>query len=192
MKKVMILITLLITLIITGCTQAKDLQIEYEKLSEEQSQLLTLTGNRVFKYNIKNLPNDKNYEFKLVYEVYKNNEKLKEEKIVGLLYEPTNEELKDIILAINIQDDKIRCISGEYGGVYSSLDIEEGIKNLSQQYFTETTKINLGDEIYLFHGIEGINGFKFSGLGLLSDEDKSSYINDSELNVFIKLVCEEK
>ncbi|MBC6696478.1 hypothetical protein H9L25_06830 [Terrisporobacter mayombei] len=192
MKKLMILITLLTTFIITGCTQIKDFQIEYEELSEEQYELLTLTGNRILKYNLKNLPNDKNYELKLVYEVYKNNKKIKEEDIIGMAYGPTNEDINNIILEINIQDNKIRCISGQNGEAYSSIDIEENIENLSYQYFSKTTKINLGDEIYLFHGMEeGKNGFKISDLGLLSEEDKDSYVKDNELNVFLKLICEK-
>lgn len=191
MKKLMILITLLVTLIITGCTQTKDFQIEYDELSEEQAKLLTLTGNRVYKYNLKNPPNDKNYELKLVYEVYKNNEKIKEKDIIGMAYGPTNEEINNIILEINIQDNKIRCISGENGEAYSSIDIDENIEELSHQYFTKTTKINLGDEIYLFHGLKGNNGLKVSDLGLLSKEDKDSYIKDNELNVFLKLICEK-
>ena len=192
MKKLMILITLLVTLIITGCTQTKDFQIEYDELSEEQAKLLTLTGNRVYKYNLKNPPNDKNYELKLVYEVYKNNEKIKEKDIIGMAYGPTNEEINNIILEINIQDNKIRCISGENGEAYSSIDIDENIEELSHQYFTKTTKINLGDEIYLFHGLKGKNGLKISDLGLLSKEDKDRYIKDNELNVFLKLICEKK
>ena len=192
MKKLMILITLLVTLIITGCTQTKDFQIEYDELSEEQAKLLTLTGNRVYKYNLKNPPNDKNYELKLVYEVYKNNEKIKEKDIIGMAYGPTNEEINNIILEINIQDNKIRCISGENGEAYSSIDIDENIEELSHQYFTKTTKINLGDEIYLFQGLKGKNGLKISDLGLLSKEDKDRYIKENELNVFLKLICEKK
>lgn len=192
MKKLMILITLLVTLIITGCTQTKDFQIEYDELSEEQAKLLTLTGNRVYKYNLKNPPNDKNYELKLVYEVYKNNEKIKEKDIIGMAYGPTNEEISNIILEINIQDNKIRCISGENGEAYSSIDIDENIEELSHQFFTKTTKINLGDEIYLFHGLKGKNGLKISDLGLLSKEDKDRYIKENELNVFLKLICEKK
>lgn len=191
MKKLMILITLLFTLIITGCTQTKDFQIEYDELSEEQAKLLTLTGNRVYKYKLKNPPNDKNYELKLVYEVYKNNEKIKEKDIIGMAYGPTNEEINNIILEINIQDNKIRCISGENGEAYSSIDIDENIEELSHQFFTKTTKINLGDEIYLFHGLKGKNGLKISDLGLLSKEDKDRYIKDNELNVFLKLICEK-
>lgn len=192
MKKLMILITLITTFIITGCTQTKDFQIEYEELSEEQYELLTLTGNRILKYNLKNLPNDQNYELKLVYEVYKNNKKIKEEDIIGMAYEPTNEKLEDIVLGINIEDDKIRCISGVNGGAYSFIDIEENIGNLSYQYFSKTTKINLGDEIYLFHGMEeGKNGFKISDLGLVSEEDKDRYIKDNDLNIFLKLICEK-
>ncbi|WP_297135821.1 hypothetical protein [Terrisporobacter sp.] len=192
MKKLMILITLLVTLIITGCTQTKDFQIEYDELSEEQAKLLTLTGNRVYKYNLKNPPNDKNYELKLVYEVYKNNKKIKEKDIIGMAYGPTNEEINNIILEINIQDNKIRCISGQNGEAYSSIDIDENIEELSHQFFTKTTKINLGDEIYLFHGLKGKNGLKISDLGLLSKEDKDRYIKENELNVFLKLICEKK
>ncbi len=192
MKKLMILITLLVTLIIIGCTQTKDFQIEYDELSEEQAKLLTLTGNRVYKYNLKNPPNDKNYELKLVYEVYKNNKKIKEKDIIGMAYGPTNEEINNIILEINIQDNKIRCISGQNGEAYSSIDIDENIEELSHQFFTKTTKINLGDEIYLFHGLKGKNGLKISDLGLLSKEDKDRYIKENELNVFLKLICEKK
>ena len=38
---------------------------------------------------------------------------------------------------------------------------------------------------------EGKNGFKISDLGLLSEEDKDSYVKDNELNVFLKLICEK-
>lgn len=123
--------------------------------------------------------------------MYKNNEKIKEKDIIGMAYGPTNEEINNIILEINIQDNKIRCISGENGEAYSSIDIDENIEELSHQFFTKTTKINLGDEIYLFHELKGKNGLKISDLGLLSKEDKDRYIKDNELNVFLKLICEK-
>lgn len=104
-----------------------------------------------------------------------------------MLYEPTKEKIEDRTLAINIQDEKIRCISG---AAIAYLDIEEDIEKFSYQSLAENLKIDFGDEIYLFHGMKSDNGFRNSDLGLLSDEDKNYYLNEHNLNVFIKLVCE--
>lgn len=188
MKKLITLAILLITLTITGCTQTKDFQIEYNSLSEEQEEIINLTGNRIFRYNLENLPNDKNYQLNLVYEVYKDGKKLKEELIVSSWYEPTKEKLEDTTIAVNMQDNKVRC---QVGGASSSLDIKEDISQLSYQYFTSGKKINLGDDIYLFHGVKGDKGILYSDLGLLSDKDLNENIKENELNVFVKLQCKE-
>lgn len=188
MKKLITLATLLITLTITGCTQTKDFQIEYKSLSKEQEEIINLTGNRIFRYNLENLPNDKNYQLNLVYEVYKDGKKVKEEQIMSSWYEPTKEKLEDTTVAINMQDNRIRC---QEGGASSSLDIKEDISQLSYQYFTSGKKINFGDDIYLFHGVKGDKGILYSDLGLLSDKDINENIKENELNVFVKLECKE-
>lgn len=188
MKKIKLLAILLIIIITTGCSQKRDFEMKYDGLSEEQNEILTLTGNKILKYKLKNIPNDKSYELNLIYEVYKDNEKIKEEKIISMLHEPTNEKIKDLNLAINIQENKIICLAG---GAYTSFDIEENIGELSQQCFFNDVKINMEDEIYLFHGVKSENGLIISDLGYLSDEDKNNYIKNNELNIFIKLECKE-
>lgn len=191
MKKLMVLIAVLIALIVIYFNQTKDFRIKYDELPQEYLELLTLTGNKVLKYDLKNLSNEKSYEVGLVYEVYKNNKKVKEEQIIGMFYGPTKEKIKDHELAINIEDKKIRCITGENGGVYGYLDIEEDISKMSYQYFAGGSNVNLGDEIYLFHGTSGENGLIGYDLGKLSKEQKIGALNDNELTVFIKLTYKE-
>lgn len=176
-----------------GCSKKEEFQISYKEPTEEESTLLTLTGNRVFKYNLQNRPENKDYELKLMYEVYEKGKKIKEERIFEMLYELSDEEapkekLEDVQLAFNIQDDKIRCL---VGGAYSYLDIQEEITNLSYQSFASETDINFGDEIYLFHASSGENGFVASQIGEQSEENKNICIKDNETNIFIKLVYEE-
>lgn len=188
----MILIFALLILIIIVFNQNKDFKIEYEKLPQEHSELLTLTGNKVLKYDLKNLSNKKSYEIGLVYEVYKDDKKVKEEKIMGMLYGPTKEKIKNNELSINIQDKRIRCMSGEEGGIYSYLDVEEDISKLSYQYFVGKNKVEFGDDVYLFHGTSGENGFTGYDLGKLSEEDKNNLIKNNDLNIFIKLIYEKR
>lgn len=187
MKKLIMVMTLMLTLIVTGCSKEEDFQIEYQDLTKEQFELLTLTGNRVFKYNLKNLPNDKKYRLELVYEVYKNNKKVKEESFFGIGYEPMDETLEDSTLAINVQDKKITSF---LSGASSYIDIDEDISKLSQyQSFSGNTEIKLGDEIYLFQGTKGEYNLINISSGRLSKEEKNKIIKGNELNIFIKLVC---
>ena len=186
MKKVLILITILSVLIISGCAQSKDFTIKFKEFTDEQSEILSLTGNRAFKYDLKNLPKDKSYELNIVYEVYKNKEKIREENILGMAYGPTEDKIEDINISINVQENKIRvmCCGG-----YSDLEIEEDISKLTNYYFNGTREINIGDEIYLFHGTDGGSCLTMDRLGLISKEDLDRLIGENELNTFIKLVC---
>jgi len=189
MKKVSVLIVILSTLILIGCSQGKNFTIESKEFTDEQNEILSLTGNRAFKCDLKNLPKDKNYELNVVYEVYQGKEKVKEEIILGMAYEATEDKIEDRNLSINIQENKIRAISD---GAYSYLDIEEDISKLVNYYFSGNTKINIGDQIYLFHGSDG----KYllpteKSLGLVSNEELEKLIEENEVNIFIKLVCKE-
>ena len=188
MKKVLVLIAIFGALIIGGCTQCKYFTIESKEFTDKQNEILSLTGNRAFKYDLKNLPKDKNYELNIVYEVYKNKEKVREETILGMAYGPTEDKIEDTNISINIQENKIRIMSG---GAYSNLEIEEDISKLSNYYFSGTRKINIGDEVYLFHGNDGGNSLTMDRLGLLSKEELDRLIEENEVNTFIKLVCEE-
>ena len=188
MKKALVLIVILSTLIISGCTQSKNFTIESKDFTDEQNEIFLLTGSRAFKYDLKNLPKDKSYELKVVYEAYKNKEKLREENILGMAYEPVEDKIENTNISINIQENKIRVTSG---GAYSELETEEDIFRLSNYYFSgDPIKINIGDEVYLFHAIDG-DILTTESLGLLSKEELDRLIEKNEVNIFIKLVCEE-
>lgn len=188
MKKALVLIVILSTLIISGCTQSKNFTIESKDFTDEQNEIFLLTGSRAFKYDLKNLPKDKSYELKVVYEVYKNKEKVREENILGMAYEPVEDKIENTNISINIQENKIRVTSG---GAYSELETEEDIFRLSNYYFSEDPiKINIGDEVYLFHAING-DILTTESLGLLSKEELDRLIEKNEVNIFIKLECEE-
>lgn len=107
-------------MIIVGCTQEKDFIIESKEFTDEQYEILSLCGNRAFKYDLKNLPNDKNYELTVVYEVYKNKEKVKEDDIMGFAYGPADEKIEDTNISINIQENKIRIMG--YTQVWTNSD----------------------------------------------------------------------
>ena len=188
MKKALVLIVILSALIISGCTQSKNFIIESKDFTDEQNEIFLLTGSRAFKYDLKNLPKDKSYELKVVYEVYKNKEKVREENILGMAYEPVEDKIENTNISINIQENKIRVTSG---GAYSELETEEDIFRLSNYYFSgDPIKINIGDEVYLFHAING-DILTTESLGLLSKEELDRLIEKNEVNIFIKLECEE-
>ena len=188
MKKALVLIVILSTLIISGCTQSKNFTIESKDFTDEQNEIFLLTGSRAFKYDLKNLPKDKSYELNVVYEVYKNKEKVREENILGMAYEPVEDKIENTNISINIQENKIRVTSG---GAYSELETEEDIFRLSNYYFSgDPIKINIGDEVYLFHAIDG-DILTTESLGLLSKEELDRLIEKNEVNIFIKLECEE-
>lgn len=188
MKKVLVLIAIFSALIISGCTQNNYFTIKSKEFTDEQNEILSLTGNRAFKYDLKNLPKDKNYELKIVYEIYKNKEKVKEEIIFGMVYEPTADKIEDTNLSINIQENKIRLMSG---GAYTNLEVEEDLSKLTNYYFSGNRKIDIGDEVYLFHANDGSSALSIDRLGFLSKEDLNRLLEENKMNIFIKLVCEE-
>ena len=186
MKKALVLIVILSALIISGCTQSKNFIIEF---TDEQNEIFLLTGSRAFKYDLKNLPKDKSYELKVVYEAYKNKEKLREENILGMAYEPVEDKIENTNISINIQENKIRVTSG---GAYSELETEEDIFRLSNYYFSEDPiKINIGDEVYLFHAING-DILTTESLGLLSKEELDRLIEKNAILRKYKLYRKEE
>ena len=45
---------------------------------------MSISGNKVFKYKLKNLPKNKTYQILFTYEVYEGKEKVKEENITSI------------------------------------------------------------------------------------------------------------
>lgn len=188
MKKLLLLIAILSSLIISGCTQSKYFTIKSKEFTDEQNEILSLTGNRAFKYDLKNLPEDKSYELRVVYEIFRNKEKVKEEMIFAMAYGPTEDKIEDTNLSINIQENEIKLMSG---GAYTSFEIEEDMSKLTNYYFSGTRKIDIGDEVYLFYANDGGSGLSMERLGFLSKEELDRLLEINKVNAFIKLVCEE-
>ncbi|MGL5328725.1 MAG: hypothetical protein ACRDD7_05620 [Peptostreptococcaceae bacterium] len=197
MKRTFIKVLAGITILCAGCANVNgidklDFQISSNEFSKEEQEMLVLTGNRVFRYDIKNLP-DKKYELKVIYEVYKDNKKIKEEYMISMIEDSIEESVNNMSLGINILDEKIICAWGEDGTIASTnFEIKEDISKLGYTSFNNDTKINLDEDIYLFYASSGENGFKTTDLGSLVESEKNELISDNKSNIFIKLVCEEK
>jgi len=198
-KLKLILLTLISVILLIGCQQTQNNQTKlvYEELSKKENYLLTLTDNKVLMYNIKNLPKDKNYELTLMYEVYKNTEKVTERIITGILSDSESEKTgAEETLAINIQDDKIKFVLGE-GSSYSSgsCNIEEKLANYSQSYLTKDIDLKLGTEVYIYHAITSTSGISSLNNDILgksiNTDELNNILKDNDENFFIKLVYNE-
>jgi len=128
----LILLTLISIMLLVGCQQTTKQEkieiksndkttISYEELSEKEQYMMTVTGNNVVMYNIKNLPKDKNYKIELFYEEYKKGEKIREDIIGGIYSDEEGPKIDSQVLTLNYQEDKIRFVFGEDGGYYSGL-----------------------------------------------------------------------
>jgi len=200
-KLKLVLLTLISVILLIGCQpiQNNQTKLVYEKLSKKEDYLLNLTDNKVFMYNIKNLPKDKNYELKLIYEVYKNTEKVTERVITSVLSDNTSEKTgAEETIGINIQDDKIRYILGEDSGYSSgSCNIEEKLANYAQSYLTNDIDLKLGTGVYIYHAVASTSGESSLTLnnGILGTPINTDVLNnilkDNEENIFIKLVYNE-
>lgn len=194
-KLKLILLTMISVVLLIGCKQSQNntTKLVYEKLSTKEEYLLNVTGNKVLMYNIKNFPKDKNYEITLVYEVYKNTEKVKEKMITSILSDNTCDKIDAETIAINIQPDKIRSVFGTDGGYGSgSYDLEEKLDNYSQSYLTNDINLKLGTEIYIYQARANISTLGSVNLGTsISSDELNNVLKNNEENIFIKLVYKE-
>lgn len=201
MKKLkLILLTLLSVILLIGCEKIQNNQTKlvYEELSKKENYILDLTENKVFMYNIKNLPKDKNYELKLIYEVYKNSEKVNSKVISSILSDNTKEKTgAERTIAINIKDDKIRFILGEDTGYSSgSCNLEEKLTNYAQSYLTRDIDLKLGTEVYIYHAVANTSresaSLNNSILGTPINRDHlNNILKNNEENIFIKISYNE-
>jgi len=199
-KLKLVLLTLISVILLIGCQQIQNNQTKlvYEELSKKENYLLNLTDNKVFMYNIKNLPKDKNYEFKLIYEVYKNNEKVTERVITSILSDNKSEKTSaEETIAINIKDDKIRFILGD-DSCYSSgsCNIEEKLANYAQSYLTKDIDLKLGTDVYIFNAVANTSSesstLNNSILGTsINTDELNNILKLNEKNIFIKFVYNE-
>lgn len=188
MKKILLISTIFITLIISGCTNNQHFTIKSQKYTDKQQELLTLTGNNASKYELENIPNNKDFEIKIMYEVYENTTKIKEQLITSMLVESTKDTIEDIPFAINIQENIIRLVSKSSS---SEIKIDEDLSNLSSYWLSYDSQINLNDTIYLFIANEDNNTNISNESFIFKDQDINKIVTTNNTNVFIKLVFTE-
>ena len=73
----------------------------------------------------------------------------------------------------------------------ANLEVEEDLSKLTNYYFSGNKKIDIGDEVYLFHANDGSSALSIDRLGFLSKEDLNRLLEENKMNIFIKLACEE-
>lgn len=188
MKKLLLISTIFITLIISGCTNNQHFTIKSQKYTNKQQELLTLTGNNASKYELENIPNNKDFKINIIYEVYENTTKIKEQLITSMLVESTKDTVDNIPISINIQDNLIRLVSKSS---YNEIKIDEDLSNLSSCWLSYDSQINLDDTIYLFIANEDNNTNISNESFILKDQDINKIVTTNNTNVFIKLVFTE-
>ena len=117
-----VILAMIPVVLFVGCGELskKDVvKVSFEPLSEKEEQILSLTDNRVFFYNVKNISKGKGYKIDLNYEVYKEGKEVKNEPILTSVSETYEKGKENITLGINFKEDNsINCLLGGEG-VYS-------------------------------------------------------------------------
>lgn len=189
MKKLAFILSCLMSFsILTGCglLSNKGPELVYKELSKKERTLLRVTGNRVALYEIKNMPENVEYDLTVSYELYENGEKVKEDVITGAATENVEKNQK-ISLAINLNEDKIDSIIATGGLESGSESAKIDLSNLSYIFLSEDTELNFGDEIYIYQGSKG-NTVNYVSLGTQVDESLvKDRIKNQEYDVFIKI-----
>ncbi|MGL4372970.1 MAG: hypothetical protein ACRCS6_04245, partial [Turicibacter sp.] len=170
-------------------------ELVYDALSQKEAYLLNLTGNNVLLYQLNNIPENKAFELLITYEVYKNGEKVKEEVIAGIEQDNLKEfKIKDTTLGLNIQDDQISTLIG-YNGNFISGDfkLEEDLTKYMKTHFTNTAKLTLGSDIYLYYATTDSSISTNIPLGVSMDSTMTNKLVKSNKNiVLIKLSFNER
>jgi len=198
MKKILVLfLTLICCTTLIGCQNTKNTELVYESLSDKEEFLFNLTGNRILMYKLKNIPNDKKYDLSIIYEVYENGEKVKEDLIAGIMQDNTGSDShsdSDIMtLGINLKNDQIRCIIANGGAIASGVyEVKEDLGKCSNAALTKNAKLTLGTEIYIYYANSGSSISGILPLGVPIDSEVSKEIlKDSKSTVLIKLSFKE-
>ncbi|AOR23805.1 hypothetical protein [Clostridium taeniosporum] len=195
MKRLLLILLSLISFIMfVGCEKFKNnTKLVYEPLSEKEECLLDLTGNEVLMYKLNNIPGDKKYDISLIYEVYKNTEKIKEEVITGFKEDEPSGKSEIETLGLNIHNNEIRFISGKEGAYASgSYNLDEDLSKYSKAFFTNNANLTIGTDIYIYYANSGDEIRTDIPLGVpIKLSNINDILKDNEYTVLIKLSFKE-
>lgn len=189
---VTLILTFMCLIMFTSSQQIKNIKLTYKPFSENEQYLLSLTNNKILMYDLKNLPTNKNYTITLIYEVYKNSEKIKDNIITQSLSDGSNEEIKSQTIGLNITSDQIRFLMATNSAYYNSkLDIDENLSECSQIFLSKNVDVQPGTDIYLYYATTS-QTISDNLIGNPIKEDTlTELIKDKKLHAFIKLRFEE-
>lgn len=195
MKKILVLfLTLMFCTTLIGCQTTKNIDTElvYESLSDREESLFNLTGNKILMYKLKNIPNKK-YELSLIYEVYENGEKVKEDSITSIMHDDISIGSDIKTLGINLKNDQIRYIIGDKSATMNgSYEVKEDLIKYSQATLTNNAMLPLGTEIYIYYANSGSSISGNLPLGVPIDSEVTMEIlKDSQSTVLIRLSFKE-
>ncbi len=188
------LLTLISFTTLVGCQKiTNNIKLVYEPLSEKEECLLNLTENRILMYKLNNIPGDIKYHISLIYEVYKNTEKIKEEVITGFTQDEHSGKSENKKMGLNIQNNEIRFIWGKEGAyAIGSYNLEEDLSKYSKAFFMNNANLAIGTDIYIYYANLGDGISMDIPLGVPVDlNDLNDLLKDSEYTVLIKLSFEE-
>lgn len=189
---VTLILTFMCLIMFTSSQQTKNIKLTYKPFSENEQYLLSLTNNKILMYDLKNLPTNKNYTITLIYEVYKNSEKIKDNIITQSLSDGSNEQVKSQTIGLNITSDQIRFLMATNSAYYNNkLDIDENLSECSQIFLSKNVDVQPGTDIYLYYATTS-QTISDNLIGNPIKEDTlTELIKDKKLHAFIKLRFEE-
>lgn len=197
-KLVLVLISFILTINILGCSNFQSEEIPkiefvYESLSKREEYLMSLTGNKVLTYKLKDIPKEIKYEISLTYEVYENDKKIKEDTIISSIRDEIGEKDENRSMGLNIENSKIRYILDFDNGFSSGdYDLKEDLKNYSTSYLTDDVDLELGKDIYIYYATSSNKMSDNIPLGVPIDEEVTKNIlNNSNSTLLLRLSFKE-
>ena len=192
MKKIIASILLLNSIVLIGCEKDNSFVIESQEVKTEQSKLSLFVDDGASKYKIRNLPIDKKYRLDIIYEVYKDNDKVTDISIFSTTYAPLensdkNYNVEDSTLILNIL--KGNNIVINLNGTQSIYTAEDDLLSLASAYFKGNKEINIGDDIYLYCASNNVNMGNIESI--IDDNNPNMSFEKNGTNIFIKLAFKE-
>ncbi|XZL32172.1 hypothetical protein ACSXBB_07650 [Clostridium perfringens] len=193
-----VILAMIPAVLFVGCEELSKndvAKISFDPLSEKEEQILSLTDNRVFFYNVKNISKGKGYKIDLNYEVYKEGKEVKNEPILTSVSETYEKGKENITLGINFKEDNsINCLLGGEG-VYShhNYKAEENIKDYLSANFAGDYDLELekGKRVCLYYGTSG-NGISSNVIGMdMDSEEIKETINKSKDCIFLSISVDD-
>lgn len=191
-------------LIISGCEKEKNIMLSYEKLTDKENAIANVMGGNIRRYNIKNLPIDKNYKIQGFYEAYENGEKIKEDLFLDTFSDSDSPKIENMSLPLNYLEDEIKYAMDMDGVIANGgYDMDKNEDFNSPGFFssdlTVDIEIEFNRDIYIHENIIANpkeNGTVYesragSTLGNVNKKEIENAVKNTKRATFVKLRISE-